>query len=110
MNARPLQALAEGFLAQYGKHALDTVRERAAARFRAEGLPTPAVEAWHYTPLHALAEAPFATPAGDPADLIGELPDLGVPDCPPRPPASASAPGSPPGVTFRIENFGISSR
>lgn len=79
MSARPLQALAEGFLAQYEKRTADSVRELAAARFRAEGLPTPGVEVWHYTPLNALAEAPFATPAGDPSALIGELPDFGVP-------------------------------
>jgi Fe-S cluster assembly protein SufD len=58
---------AEGFLARYAglRRRLpgdDTVREAAAASFRATGLPGRRDEAWHYTDLRSLAAASFHEP------------------------------------------------
>ncbi len=79
MSTQPLQALAGKFADAYAARAADPARALAAERFRAEGLPTPRVEAWHYTPLAALADVALAAPARDPAVLAARIPDLGVP-------------------------------
>ncbi len=59
-----------------------TVRERAAAAFRASGLPTIRDEAWKYTSLRPVAEASFHEPltalAGS-TDLLDRLPLLDAP-------------------------------
>ncbi len=54
----------------------------AAALFRDHGLPTIRDEAWHYTPLRALAGMVFSeplVPVGTEGKLAGRLPNLDVP-------------------------------
>ena len=78
--ARPMAAVAEGFLASYaGRADPDATRAGAAELFRAGGLPGPREEAWHYTTLRPLADAVFAPPTTDAAALLAALPDLAAP-------------------------------
>jgi len=80
MNAI-LDAPARGFLACYEatKNLLPGdagMREQAARLFRARGLPTPREEAWKYTPLRALNEFDFKTPAARAASEAISAPAL----------------------------------
>ena len=82
MNARtkPLETVADGFLARYeAQPGHDAVRADAAALFRETGLPGPREEAWHYTTLRPLADAVFDAPRADPALLLSQLPDIEAP-------------------------------
>ncbi len=81
-----LQATAQHFLARFEglsqRLPLGVARREAAAAFRSGGLPTPREEAWHYTPLRALAGMSFAEPlrlVGRDASLASRLPDLDAP-------------------------------
>ena len=58
---------------------VDALRERAAAAFRAQGLPTRRVEAWKYTDLAAVSQGVFGEPL------------TGLDDAMPLPPAEGAA-------------------
>lgn len=75
-----LEAVAGAFLARYeARPEHDATRARAAALFRAGGLPSLREEPWHYTTLRPLADAVFDAPPADPAALLALLPDIAAP-------------------------------
>ncbi len=81
-----LQATAQHFLGRFEglseRMTLPLARQEAAAAFRAGGLPTPREEAWHYTPLRALAGMSFSEPlmlVGADRALAHWLPALDAP-------------------------------
>ena len=81
-----LAATAKHFLSRFeglsARLPLGVARMEAAAAFRAGGLPTPREEAWHYTPLRAMAGATFSEPlmvVGGDAALAARLPKLDAP-------------------------------
>ncbi len=81
-----LEATTQHFLGRFeglsARLPLGAARTEAAAAFRAGGLPTPREEAWHYTPLRALAGLSFAEPlmvVGADTSLADRLPELDGP-------------------------------